>query len=183
LGAGLNSIPWAMTVYKGQLIAGGSFDRAGGAPAAAIAAWDGASWTPLGSGIEGGPFGSPFGTVYALAVHGDSLIVGGGFTTAGGVPANHVAKWDGAQWDSLGAGVGAFSHEYVKSLATYGDTLVVGGTFPGSVARWDGNAWTGMSSLQGFVNALTVYDGFLIAGGYFPREAGQNANGIARWGK
>lgn len=183
LAGGLNSVPWALTVYKGQLIAGGSFDKADGAPASGIAAWNGAAWSPVGGGVSGGPLGSPFGTVYALAVHGDSLIAGGGFTAAGGVPAYHVAKWDGAQWDSLGSGVGQFSHEYVQSLGNYADTLVVGGTFPGNVRRWDGSEWLPMSSLNGHVGALTTYDGWLIAGGYFPREGAQRANGIARWVK
>jgi len=183
MGAGLNSVPWALIVYQGQLIAGGSFDRADGALAPGIAAWNGSSWSSVGGGVGGGFGGNPFGTVYALSVHGDSLIAGGGFTTAGGVPAYHVAKWNGAQWDSLGSGVGQFSYEYVKSFAEYGDTLVVGGTFPGNVGRWDGSAWAGMSSLNGHVAAMTVYDGWLIAGGFFPREGGQEANGIARWVK
>lgn len=183
LAGGLNSVPWALTVYDGQLIAGGSFDKADGTTAPGIAAWNGVSWSAVGGGVSGGAFGSPFGTVYALAVHGDSLIAGGGFTMAGGVPAHHVAKWDGAQWDSLGSGVGQFSYEYVRALTDHADTLVVGGTFPGNVRRWDGSAWQPMSSLNGHVGALTTYDGWLIAGGYFPREGAQRANGIARWVK
>jgi hypothetical protein len=183
LSGGLNSTPWALTAYQGQLIAGGSFDKADGALAPGIAAWNGSSWSSIGGGVGGGFGGNPYGTVYALVAHGDSLIAGGGFTTAGGVPAYHVAKWNGAQWDSLAGGVGQYSYEYVKSLADYADTLVVGGTFPGNVRRWDGSAWTGMSSLNGHVGAMTVYDGWLIAGGYFPREGAQEANGIARWVK
>jgi len=183
LAGGLNSVPWAMTVYKGVLIAGGSFDKADGVLAPGIAAWNGSSWSSVGGGVGGGAFGNPFGTVYALSVHDDSLIAGGGFTTAGGVPAYHVAKWDGAQWDSLGSGVGQYSYEYVKSFAEYEDTLVVGGTFPGNVRRWNGSAWAPMDSLTGHVGAMTMYDGWLIAGGFFPREGAQRANGIARWVK
>ena len=183
LSGGLNSAVWALTVYKGQLIAGGYFDKADGALSPGIAAWNGTTWSSLGGGVGGGMFGNPFGTVYALTVHGDSLIAGGGFTSAGGVPAYHVAKWDGAVWDSLGSGVGEFSHEYVRALTDYSDTLVVGGSFPGNVRRWNGSQWVPMSSLNGHVGALTVHDGWLIAGGFFPREAGQQANGIARWVK
>jgi len=183
LGGGLNSVPWALAVYKGQLIAGGSFTAADGALAPGIAAWNGTSWATIGGGLGGGPAGNPFGAVYALGVHGDTLIVGGSFTTAGAVPARNVARWDGAQWDSLGSGLGAFSHEVVKCFADYADTLVAGGAFPGNVRRWDGGEWSPMSSLNGSVNAMTVYNGWLVAGGFFPKEGGQEANGIARWGK
>ena len=30
---------------------------------------------------------------------------------------------------------------------------------------------------------IDVHDGWLIAGGYFPRDLGNNSNGIARWVK
>src|SRR5690349_3160870 len=33
------------------------------------------------------------------------LVVGGGFDTAGGVPMNHLAGWDGASWRDLGGGL------------------------------------------------------------------------------
>ena len=183
MGGGLNSVPWAMTVYRGELIVGGSFDRTDGILAPGIAAWNGVSWSSVGGGVGGGFGGNPYGTVYALGVHADSLIAGGGFQSAGGVPAYHVAKWDGAQWDSLGSGIGTATSEYVRSFAEYGDTLVACGAFPGNVRRWDGSAWGAMSSLNGVVNATTVYDGWLVVGGWFPKEAGYHANGIARWGK
>ncbi len=44
-------------------------------------------------------------TVYALAVSGTNLYAGGWFTTAGGVPANYIAKWDGSAWSALGSGM------------------------------------------------------------------------------
>ena len=41
----------------------------------------------------------------ALAIGVDgSLYAGGSFTTAGGVDANYIARWDGANWSPLGAG-------------------------------------------------------------------------------
>ena len=183
LGGGLDGIPRALAVYHGSLIAGGSFVKAEGALAPGIAAWNGSSWSSIGGGMGGGPAGNPFGTVIALGVHGDSLIVGGSFTSAGGLPARNVARWTGTQWDSLAGGLGTVSWEFVDAFAEYGDTLVAAGNFPGYVRRWNGNAWAPMSALNGTVNALTVYDGWLIAGGYFPKEAGFYANGIARWVK
>src|SRR5262249_46265620 len=34
-----------------------------------------------------------------------SLIIGGGFTSAGGVPARSLARWRGGQWSDVGGGV------------------------------------------------------------------------------
>ena len=46
------------------------------------------------------------GTVLALAVDGaGNLYAGGGFTSAGGVAANDIAKWDGSAWSALGSGM------------------------------------------------------------------------------
>ena len=42
--------------------------------------------------------------VNALAVSGTNLYAGGCFTTAGGVPANNIAKWNGSAWSALGRG-------------------------------------------------------------------------------
>jgi hypothetical protein len=49
-----------------------------------IAQWNGSSWSPLGSGVNGG--------VYALAVSSGTLYAGGQFTTAGTNAAGYVAK-------------------------------------------------------------------------------------------
>jgi hypothetical protein len=43
--------------------------------------------------------------VWALAVSGTNLYVGGGFTTAGEVTANYIAKWNGSAWSALGSGM------------------------------------------------------------------------------
>ena len=43
---------YALTVYNGNLIAGGYFTTAGGTSANYIASWDGTAWSPLGSGMN-----------------------------------------------------------------------------------------------------------------------------------
>jgi hypothetical protein len=70
------------------LLAGGEFTSAGGADIAAIARWDGESWSAVGDGADG--------VVQALmavseAAGGAALAVAGDFTMAGGEPANRVA--------------------------------------------------------------------------------------------
>jgi hypothetical protein len=59
-----------------------------------------ADWVSLGSVM-----GSPYLDVHALAVSGTDLYAGGRFTTAGGVPATNIAKWNGSAWSALGAGI------------------------------------------------------------------------------
>lgn len=70
-------------------------------PANYIAKWDGASWSPLGSGVSGGSIPG----VHAVALIGTNLYTGGYISGAGGVPVNNIAKWDGSTWSSLGSGV------------------------------------------------------------------------------
>ncbi len=108
---GFNSLGMSDTVSAmafgpdGSLYAGGEFTTAGSVIARYIARWDGAQWYPLGSGMGGS---DPYPFVYDLAFGPDgSLYAGGDFTTAGGVAANHIARWDGAtsSWHPLGSGM------------------------------------------------------------------------------
>lgn len=92
LGLGVNGFVSALTVYNNELITGGDFLYAGGTiwqggtRVRNIAKWNGAVWEPLGSGVSG--------SVKALTVYNDELIVGGQFTMAGGKAANYIAVWN-----------------------------------------------------------------------------------------
>jgi HYR domain-containing protein len=116
--------------------------RAAGVTTSQIMRWDGATWSALGSGMSGG---SPWGP-WSLLVHDDgggpALFAGGSFTTAGGVAANGIAKWDGSSWSALGSGLTGGA----AALAVYDDgsgpALFAGGAFPsadsgdGYLAKW-----------------------------------------------
>jgi hypothetical protein len=58
-----------------------------------IARWDGHGWSALSAGVSG----SPVPEVVAMVTYDDgkglALYAGGVFLTAGGVPANRVARW------------------------------------------------------------------------------------------
>jgi hypothetical protein len=88
---GLGPQVYALAEYNGQLIAGGYFTTAGGVSANCIAAWDGSSWSPLGTGMDSAPI-FEFG-VYALAEYNGQLIAGGDFIRAGGVTVHGIAGW------------------------------------------------------------------------------------------
>lgn len=77
----------AMAMYKGDLYVGGIFDStANGIEVNHIARWDGTDWHSLGNGANG--------SIRALAVFQDTLIVGGGFYEVGNSQrALAIAKW------------------------------------------------------------------------------------------
>src|SRR5262245_47135843 len=119
------------------------------------------------------------GTVYASAVFDDglgggaALYIAGNFAIAGGVQANHIARFDGNGWSPLGIGIDGI----VSALAVFddgqgggpalyagGDFEIAGGALASGIARWDGVSWSdvggGVStgSGAGAVGALVVHD-------------------------
>lgn len=170
LGSGINGGVYALAYADGILYAGGGFTAAGGTAAFDVAAWNGANWSALGGGYrvyersqEGGEIGT---TVYALAVSGPSLFIGGSFQTiqrgqnttdlSSFVLVNNVVEWrrDTQQWLALGIGNeepglhfnGSSGYSIdVRALAVVGSSLYAGGRFnmaggatpAASLARWD----------------------------------------------
>jgi hypothetical protein len=133
------------------------------------------------------------GDVHDLIVHDDGsgprLYAAGEFTMAGGVPAAHVASWNGVQWAPLGSGLNGEA----LALEVHGGDLYVGGFFTmaggipaARIARWDGFAWSAVG--QGFnftVLDLKSHDdgsGFkLFAGGQFTQADFAPAAHVAAW--
>jgi hypothetical protein len=123
--------------------------------------------------------------VHALVVYDGALIAGGAFTRAGDQPASRIARWDGAQWTSLGSGMNGT----VLALEVYNGELIAGGYFTEAggqlanyIARWDGAQWRSLSSgTNSTVVALAVHNGELIAGGGFTQAGGAPVNYIAGW--
>ena len=148
---------------QGRIYVGGDFTRAGGVSANNVARFDpqANSWSALGTGANNGisgdetPFSGP--SVSALAVDGQGRVyVGGRFTSAGGVSANSVARFDpqANSWSALGTG------------ANNGVT----DTLPPDFV------------LPGIVGALAVDgQGNVYVGGAFTRAGGVSANNVARF--
>jgi hypothetical protein len=176
----------ALTVYEGELIAGGYFTTTGGVSANFIARWNGSTWQPLGSGMNG--------AVSTLSVYNGELIAGGWFTTAGGVEAKYIARWDGSSWHAFGSNPVPDEYHFLSTLAVYNGELIAGietstalsgyekNNGLNYITRWDGSTWQPLGTgVNGDTNALTVYDGELIAGGGFSMAGGIPVNDIARW--
>ncbi len=176
----------SLAVYKGFLYAGGSFDTAGSIRANNIAKWDGNNWSSVGAGI---PFGvnndGGIGYVSSLAIHNGELYAGGNFDTAGGIPANNIAKWDETNWTSLASGI----HGYVTSLSAYKGCLIVGGYFDtignvavNEIAKWNGINWSALGKgMDNGVSCVATLDGVLYAGGHFKTAGNIWANRVAKW--
>jgi trimeric autotransporter adhesin len=167
-----------------------------------IARWNGTSWQALGSGFTGGPFN--FGAAMASFDDGtgSKLFVGGDFAQAGGVTVNHVARWDGNNWQALGSGLAGTAFPYGgNGMATFDDgtgtKLYVTGLFETagiaaseSIARWTGSNW---ESLEGGVQdasftsagVMHVFDDGqgpqLFVGGFFQIAGGMHANNLGVW--
>ena len=80
------------------------------------------TWENLGT--TAGAINNP---VYAIAVSGADVYVGGSFFSAGSVSgADRIARWDGAQWHALGGGINSGA---VYAIAISGADVYVGGRF------------------------------------------------------
>ncbi len=86
----------------------------------------------------------------------------GSFRTAGGQPANTVARWNGIEWQPVPeAPIGI-----AKCFAIFNNTLYMGGSFGSgdlavpSIFRWSGSAWLPMTDgpRGASVNAMTVWN-------------------------
>ncbi|MCK6445682.1 MAG: hypothetical protein L6Q99_04760 [Planctomycetes bacterium] len=123
-----------------KLYAGGDFFVAGSAIAPNVAVYDGTSWRGLidtnGQSLNG--------RVNTLVVHdeggGPELYVGGGFSSAGGNTASHVARWDRTHWYALDEEPDSVVH----SLAVFDDEL---GSGPALFAVGSFGTWNGTPSM------------------------------------
>ncbi|MFH1746219.1 MAG: hypothetical protein ABIG44_04165 [Planctomycetota bacterium] len=165
----------ALAVYDDgngpALYAAGGFAMAGGATAINIARWDGVTWT----NVDGELGAHNTGSARALAVfddgRGPDLYAAGSFSTAGGLAANRVARWDGTRWTALRAGtnswIGAltvFDDGAGPALYAGGDFTAAGGRGSAYIARWGcvPGLWLGDLNCDGVVNVYDI-DPFICA--------------------
>ncbi len=150
------------------------------------------------------------GYIYAIAVSGNNVYIGGSFTKAGNVAGfNNIACWNTSTntWSTLGTGVaGSGATVYALTVDPSTSTLYVGGEFVtangttmNNIATWSvgSSTWSainpGTAGVSGVpagsppganagVYALTYFGGKLYAGGRFTFVNGATtANNIAAW--
>lgn len=128
----------ALTEWNGAPVAIAS--TWGGGGLLSIVRWNGTNWETLAT------TNSSSSSPASLAVFQDELIAVGFWTTINGQSIRSAARFDGATWNAIGAGLSAGN---AQSAAVIGGALYIGGSFtlanPAvacSVAKWDGAAWT-----------------------------------------
>ncbi len=193
-GAGVNldagqRIRTLLALPNNNLVAAGNFTAIDGVPAANIARWNGATWSPLGSGILTG--GGKVAALLSLP-NGDLIAAG----AANFINVDVMFRWNGSAWSAVpSAVVGSPSASRISSLlALPNGDIIVGGSFtlihgvPAScIARWDGSTWTPLGSgLTGTsdpnVAVLRLLpSGNILAGGSFLNSGANDAIYVAEW--
>lgn len=176
-----------------DLYAGGDFHWAGPYPGGQfvyhIARFDGSQWYPLGTGMDK--------EVYCLGKNSSGLFAGGKFTTAGGVSAKYIARWDGDAWNLVENSIMPQTGDCpVNSFAFNGNDLYVGGNFNISgigpydfqnFAKWDGTTWSGCGyGFLGYQIYTAVYTvcakgTSIYAGGYFTSNSSVYMHNLGCW--
>ncbi|MBO6513578.1 MAG: hypothetical protein JJ974_06415 [Phycisphaerales bacterium] len=195
----------AVKAFQGDLIAAGYFDSADGvAGSAKLARWDGTAWNAMDA--QSSIF---LNSMWDLEVYddgstGEQLYIAGNYGNLNGQAGlNHIAKWDGTTYSSVGGTIGGAVPLIVLDLhqanlgagnALYagGRFLTIGGTAALNVAQWDGSSWSdmdqGLSRTSGFAQVLHMTnwdDGSgeaLYIGGRFNLAGGSPVSqNIAKW--
>ncbi|MFQ3599125.1 MAG: T9SS type A sorting domain-containing protein [Chloroherpetonaceae bacterium] len=206
VGSGVNGSVYSLAISGTNLFVGGGFNLAGGSvltQGIARLNLNNSTWNSLGSRSTLALGAS----VHTLVVEGDTLFVGGLFSTDNGSQLNAVARvnWQTNQWSKLGTGfgnglgyVGPFTvPPWVQAIVVSGDTIYVGGRFnranQGGVTvtanhlalfRRSTNEWhpilSGSSNgVENIVNTLLLNGQQLIVGGDFLNAGNISANCIA----
>jgi hypothetical protein len=184
--------------YKGEIVA--SLVRSATSEAVpqviGIGRWDGTQWLPLEGGIsnfydtlynEYDP-----GSIYGVALDGDTLYCAGYFAYVDSVPATGLAAWDGTSWRIFGVEEILSDDDYMlaTSVAKYKGSVYIGGNFwvtidgqeYRDIARHDGTAWrpvgNGLAFGESNVHDMAVFKDKLYIGGFFEGEQGYS---ITSW--
>jgi hypothetical protein len=151
----------------GAYVIGGKFISANGIICNNIAkTYDEINWISFGSGTNG--------TINCIAYDSkNNYYIGGEFTIVGGKPIKYFAKWNGSgsYWESLNANINSPDYEYnsVSSIVVdSNDNIYIGGNFQyvggvevNSIAKYDGNVWSGLGG--GVYNFFfySLYNGYV----------------------
>lgn len=173
---------FGLCVFQDKLYAYGYFSVIGGVEAVGIAAYDGTSWSPLGSGLrdDQANFG---GVIFDMIEYRGELYVTGGFGSPGETQSPAVARWNGTDWIEVPgldlryvAGAWYPWFENVGySLEIFQDQLYIAGDFvdsrqgqsvPFSIMKWDGSQLTGVPTDLNLISDLVVFNNNLYAQGH-----------------
>lgn len=129
--------------------------------ASKLAVWDGTSWASVGTGTT-------TGDVSSFGVYNNNLIIGGTFTTIGGISTKGIVGWSGTGFSPLGSGLTGIN-VWASSIDTLNNELYVAvSTNSIFVTKWNGSSWSQVGgAFNGPVRDLTNYKNQIIIGGGF----------------
>lgn len=125
--------------------------------------------------------------VFAFAVIGTKLYVGGSFSKIGGISAANIASYDivTGVWSPVGTGLNALCSDMVvigTDLYACGIFTNAGGVSANYIAKWNGTTWSALGTgLNSAGNVLAAIGTDLYVGGDFTDAGGVSANRIAKW--
>jgi hypothetical protein len=195
------ALPFSGSVYaltadsNGALYAGGGFINLENLAAAdKVAYMDAGGWHAMGSG--GGPCGCAVDDfVRGLTAVGTDVYVGTDAKDVAGIPqADHVVKWSGFAWSSVGSNSGGGDGWFptsasINGLSSSGSNVFAAGSFQNAnadpladnIAYFDGSAWhpvgsdgAGNGPWNAAGSALAVFGQRLYAGGSFTSAGGDS---------
>ena len=181
-----------LSIYRGNLVAGGGFDFN---TSTGLIAHNLAQYTP---GNVAAPFENlngltgPNGPVLAVIPGSTSLVnptlwVAGSFTQLQGLNCNNIGQLD--QFNDVTT-VGNGFNAPVRVLRRFGNIIHAGGDFTVSgsvavnrIARFTGGAWQplGTGIANGSVSAMAEFSGNFYVGGTFTSAGGLSTIAVARW--
>lgn len=158
-----------------------------------IMKFDGTNWTQVGGDV--GQFGDNH-SIATIDTFNNELYIAGRFADLETSGANHIAKFNGNTWESVGFPTSGEENNLIKGwindIVSHEGKLYVGGSihdFTGSsttdkprLASYDGTSWTGYSfdeNNSGEIKSLLIHEGVLYCGGEFAHwEQNEVANGV-----
>ncbi len=171
-----------------SLYAGGIFPGIGDAKSIAIAKYSNGKWIELQNGIRNIPSQSKTqADVKVLKYAKGKLYVGGDFDSAGFIPANNIAFWDGKDWHALGMGLPGTINDI--AILNNGNIIVASTISTGNIKKcaplmsWNGNEWKelGLPPHCVSIQALATDGMNVFVGGDFIMDSLTNDNGLAIW--
>lgn len=155
----------------GNVYIGGDFTTINGNTFIGIAKWNGTQWDSVSSGFRVLPQGNAGASgARALACYNNDIYAGGYFISVEGKPIRYIARWNGAQWDSLPQSPNAAVSQLVVcngKLYAFGIFNKIGTISCNKMAVWDGTSWTPVWMPYYFDNIADIceYKGELYIGG------------------
>ena len=185
---GLTGPVYAMALTSdGKLYVGGNFGNLGSPTSNAVrVAWYDGTWHGLGTTAIGGIVRS----LHAIGT--DVYVASDGVNIGGNAKADHLVKWNGTSYSSVGSdstGVNGYfpTSAYIYDLTSIGSLLFASGSWQNAngqpsgdmLAYFDGGTWrplgsdgAGGGAMSSETDALAVFGGQLYAGGAISNGGG-----------